>query len=400
MPPPKPVDVAGEYFAAIARHDLDAAVALWAPGGLENVRGQVDTTAPEGVRAFLGGLLAAVPDLEFEVVETTSQASRVAVRWRARGTFCGAPYMGIAPTGARIDLEGIDELRVSKGQIVENNAFTDSMTFARQIGLLPEDGSTAHERMLSLANVRTKATRRLHASGPKEIADGVWVVRGGLPLRVMNVYLVRDTDSASGGVLVFDGGIRTMTNAVATAGAGLGGITRLVLGHGHQDHRGIAPRLRVPVFCHPDDVAITQGDGGYASFDFSKLGVPARYTMPFMLSHAWDGGPVEVAGTVEEGDTIAGFRVVHLPGHSAGLIALYRESDGLALTTDCFYTLDPETTISGAPRVPHPAFNLDTEQARASIRKLAALGPTAAWPGHAKPVVGDVRAQLERAAEA
>jgi hypothetical protein len=48
--------------------------------------------------------------------------------------------------------------------------------------------------------------------------------------------------------------------------------------------------------------------------------------------------------------------------------------------------------------VPHEAFNLDTEQARASIRKIAALDLAAAWPGHADPVVGDVRGQLERAA--
>ena len=44
------------------------------------------------------------------------------------------------------------------------------------------------------------------------------------------------------------------------------------------------------------------------------------------------------------------------------------------------------------------AFNEDTEQARASLRKLAALEPAAAWPGHLDPLTGDVRAQLERAA--
>ena len=44
-------------------------------------------------------------------------------------------------------------------------------------------------------------------------------------------------------------------------------------------------------------------------------------------------------------------------------------------------------------------YNFDTEQARASMRKLAALEPAAAWPGHAKPLTGDVRSQLERAAE-
>jgi hypothetical protein len=50
--------------------------------------------------------------------------------------------------------------------------------------------------------------------------------------------------------------------------------------------------------------------------------------------------------------------------------------------------------------VPHPAFNQSTEQARASISKLAALEPAAAWAGHTDPLTGDVRAQLERAAAA
>jgi hypothetical protein len=50
-------------------------------------------------------------------------------------------------------------------------------------------------------------------------------------------------------------------------------------------------------------------------------------------------------------------------------------------------------------RVPHPFANWDTEQARASIRKLAALAPTSAWAGHGENVTGDVIAQLEAAAE-
>ena len=41
--------------------------------------------------------------------------------------------------------------------------------------------------------------------------------------------------------------------------------------------------------------------------------------------------------------------------------------------------------------MPFPVYNYDTEQARASMRKLAELEPAAAWPGHAKPLTGDVR---------
>ena len=52
--PAKAEGVARRYFEAIDARDLDAAVALWAEGGRENVRGQLDVLAPEGVRAFIG----------------------------------------------------------------------------------------------------------------------------------------------------------------------------------------------------------------------------------------------------------------------------------------------------------------------------------------------------------
>jgi hydroxyacylglutathione hydrolase len=234
---------------------------------------------------------------------------------------------------------------------------------------------------------------RLIASGPEPIADGVWIVRGGFP-KTMNVYLVRDGD----GVLLFDAGISAMKDAVAMAAAQLGGLTRIVLGHGHADHRGVAPGLApVPVYCHPDEVADAEGDGGAHYFDLSTLDPHGRFLLGTMLP-IWDGGPVKIAGTVSEGDDVAGFQVVHLPGHAPGLIGLYRESDGLALVSDCFYTVDPQTGHKGHARVPHRAFNQDTEQARASIRKLAAIGPRTAWAGHADALTGDVAGKLEEAA--
>src|SRR5579884_3449831 len=55
--------------------------------------------------------------------------------------------------------------------------------------------------------------------------------------------------------------------------------------------------------------------------------------------------------------------VIELPGHAPGLVGLFRESDRLALVSDCLYTLDPQTGIKGRARVPHPAFNISSEQA-------------------------------------
>ena len=385
--------VARSYFERLDAHDVDGAVALFAPGGRDVLHGMMDATAPDGVREFFGGVLAAVPDARFTVMATTTEGDRCVVQWQMRGTFAGAPFQGLAATGARLELDGCDAVTVVDGRITEIEAYMDGMTFARQAGTLPPAGSPQEARMQRALNARTRLAHRMHAGDPAPIAEGVWVVRGGFPARNMNVYLVRDGD----GVLVFDAGIKAMTNAVATAGAHLGGITRVVLGHGHPDHRGVAPGLGVPVLCHPLEREETEGDGGRSYFDYTKLNPLARRVMPRLLD-SWDGGPVKVDGTVEEGDDVAGFRVIHLPGHAPGLIGLWRERDRLALVSDCFYTLDPQSGIKGDPRVPHAAFNQDTEQARASIRKVAALEPDAAWTGHADPVTGDVRGRLEHAA--
>jgi hydroxyacylglutathione hydrolase len=388
--------VARRYFAAIDARDLELGVSLWAEGGRENVRGQVDVLAPEGVREFIGELIGAVPDLNMEVVSTTSEGERCGVQWRLTGTFAGpGGFGGVAPTGAPIELEGFDLITVRDGLIVNNDAFTDSMTFARQIGLMPPQGSTPEARMTQAFNAKTRLSQRLGAGEAELVAEGVWVVQG-QPGRC-NVYLLED----DGGVTLFDAGARTMTRAVASAGAKLGGIRRVVLGHGHTDHRGVAPALGVPVLCHPAEVQDAEGSGGFRYWPEGLKGLPTPLRQAHRLLHryAWDGGPVKIAGTIVEGDELAGFRVIELPGHAPGQIGLWRESDRLALTSDCFYTLDMWGRDC-PPRLPVDLYNYDTEQARASIRKLAAMEPAAAWPGHAKAVTGDVRSQLERAADA
>ncbi len=387
-------EVAQSYFDALARRDLDGAAACWAPDGVDRLIGQSEAHGPEGVRAFFGELFAAVPDWAFEVEAILSEGDRAAVRWNATGTFAGeGSLQGIAPTGAPVRMAGFDLLTVRDGLIVSNDAFSDGMGFARQIGLLPPAGSGAEANLQRAFNARTRAARKLAGTAAEPVADGVWRVRGGVP-RTMNVYLIEDD---GGGVTVFDAGVKSMGGASASAGSGLGGINRVVLGHGHADHRGAAPGLGAPVFCHPDNRADAEGDGGRHYVDFAKLRPYARPVYPHLLD-LWDGGPVQVAGTVEEGEDVSGFRAVLIPGHAPGMIALFRERDGLALTSDCFYTLDVQTGLHSPPRLPHAAFNLDTEQARASIRKLAELRPSAAWPGHAEPLTGDVAAQLERAA--
>lgn len=390
-------DVARRYFDAIAARDLDTALALWAPGGVERVAGQRELTAPDGVRALQDELNCAFPDLAWQVLDLIAQADKTAVRWRATGTFAGpGTFQGFVANGAHLEMEGCDVLTVNAEDKIERlEAYLDSGDIARQLGVLPPAGSKAETRLTQLANARTRARAWIHGGEAEPIAEGVWLVRGGIP-KTMNVYLIED----EGGVIVFDAGISDMTAPIAAAAARLGGIKRVILGHADADHRGAAPGLQAPVYCHEADRAAAESPEHYRAYwDRSKLDARGK-TVLWRLIPAWDGGPVQIAGTVNQGDRVAGFEVLHLPGHAPGLIGLFRASDRLALVSDTIYTLDPQTGRHQPAHVPHPAFNQDTAQALASIAKLAALEPQSVWAGHADPVTGDVKAQLERAATA
>ncbi len=233
----------------------------------------------------------------------------------------------------------------------------------------------------------------------EKIADGVWLLRGDL-LGKMNVYFVQD----GSGVVQFDAGTKAMTKSVKATGERLGGVTRVVLGHAHADHRGTAAVSGAPIYCHPDDRADAESDAAITPYmDISTLPAPARWIYPTLMRR-WDGGALQIAGTVEEGDEVAGFRVVHFPGHAPGLIGLWRESDRLALISDVVYLLDSTRLGKPLPKgeasVPHPAWNWDHQKAKESVRKLAALNPATIAPGHDRPLAGEgLREALERAAE-
>src|SRR5258708_15517572 len=127
------------------------------------------------------------------------------------------------------------------------------MPFARQVGSMTKQGSPAEQRMTGAFNAKTRLTGGLAAGEAELVAEGIWIVQG-QPARC-NVYLLED----EGGVTLFDAGARTMTRAVSSAAAKLGGIRRIVLRHGHTDHRGTAPALGVPVLRHPDEIEDAHG---------------------------------------------------------------------------------------------------------------------------------------------
>lgn len=231
-------------------------------------------------------------------------------------------------------------------------------------------------------------------TGPHPVAADVWWV-GGNPGR-LRAYLIRDAD---GGVTLFDAGGAMMLQGLRRALGLVGPLERVVLSHAHTDHRGAANELGAPVYCHEDEVEDVEGSGGFRYWGegLPKLPLARRLLHVHVLQPLYDAGGVRVAGVLRERDDVSGFRVVHLPGHAPGLIALHRERDGVALTSDAFYTVD-DWWRDCPPYPPGPAWSLDAEAARRSLARLAELDLRAAWPGHGSPLTADVSEQLRRAA--
>ena len=110
-----------------------------------------------------------------------------------------------------------------------------------------------------------------------------------------------------------------------------------------------------PSSATPTTSPTREGDGGEHYFDFSKLDWYARPVMPRLL-RMWDGGPVKVEGTVKEGDDIAGFKVIDLPGHAPGLIGLWREARPAGADERHLLHARPADRAEG--RAAHPASRL------------------------------------------
>lgn len=233
------------------------------------------------------------------------------------------------------------------------------------------------------------------------VADGVWRHAGDIR-HGMNVYLIAEDDGS--GVFAFDAGTRVMARGIRAAAAELGGLTRVILGHSHVDHRGSAPRLGVPIHCHSDEVADAEGDGGAHYQPLAEIPVTYSRLLYRALYPIWDGGPVEIAGTLAEGDRIGDFEVVHFPGHAPGQIGLWRDTDRLCICSDTVYLTDSTRPLGHHPGLypPHPVFDHDPGTTLASVHKLAALEPATIAPGHLEPLRGepaDLRCRLEQAAE-
>ena len=106
-----------------------------------------DPSNPEDVRGLEAAKQAAsdyrraFPYLRVSVEDLIAEGDRVAARLRFRGTHLGE-LDGIAPTGRRVDCSGIVVSRIEEGKIAEDWANFDDLGMMRQLGLIPDRGSS------------------------------------------------------------------------------------------------------------------------------------------------------------------------------------------------------------------------------------------------------------------
>ncbi|HET9719479.1 MAG TPA: MBL fold metallo-hydrolase [Solirubrobacteraceae bacterium] len=104
-----------------------------------------------------------------------------------------------------------------------------------------------------------------------------------------------------------------------------------------------------------------------------------------LIGQVFPGPPHPVARRLREGDTVAGFQLLDTPGHSAGHVSFWRESDRTLICGDVFTNMD---TITGLPglREPKSFFTPDPARNRQSMRRLAELEPALVCFGHGRPL--------------
>jgi len=211
----------------------------------------------------------------------------------------------------------------------------------------------------------------------KQLAPGVWRLKE-LPLPVINIYLVGD--------VLIDAG-RTWDRRRVFAEIEGRELSMLALTHAHPDHQGVVKDVcearGIPLACHAEDVEAMEGR---RPLQEAHRGHPVNR----VIRTIWEGPPYEVERALNEGEEIAGFRVVHAPGHARGEVVFFRESDRVALCGDVIRNLS-YATYRPMLAEPPEIFTYDPAENRRSIRKLADLNPSLILPGHG-PAVTDIAA--------
>jgi steroid delta-isomerase-like uncharacterized protein len=135
--PDDPKSLARRFYQEVSAGNLDALDELLADDFVDHEEFPGIEPTKEGVRQYFALFRSAFPDLHMELHEVVAEDDLVCARVTMTGTHDGE-FVGLAPTGRRVEVEGIDMVRVRDGRAVEHWGVTDAMTMMQQLGAFGE----------------------------------------------------------------------------------------------------------------------------------------------------------------------------------------------------------------------------------------------------------------------
>ena len=90
----------------------------------------------EGLKQTLAMFFAAFPDLHWTVEEDAVEGDKLWSRFTWRGTHRG-DFLGIAPTGNQIVVNGVVIDRIVEGEMVDSRILMNELSLMQQLGVVP-----------------------------------------------------------------------------------------------------------------------------------------------------------------------------------------------------------------------------------------------------------------------
>lgn len=134
-------DLAQQFYERVNAGDVDTALELVADDFVDHEEFPGLSSDREGVRQFFEMMRAAFPDFRMDVHHLVAEDDLVAVRMTMTGTHQGE-FMGIPATGRRIEVPGMDLVRIRNGKAVEHWGVTDNLAMMQQLGAVPAEAPT------------------------------------------------------------------------------------------------------------------------------------------------------------------------------------------------------------------------------------------------------------------
>lgn len=91
---------------------------------------------PEGYRTFFSGLRTAFPDLSVTLDTMVADDDSIAFAYTLTGTQDG-PLDGLAPTGRKVKIRGLQISKFKDGKMVERWGSSDELGMLQQLGAAP-----------------------------------------------------------------------------------------------------------------------------------------------------------------------------------------------------------------------------------------------------------------------